>query len=110
MLEDEGEHSEEFPFVACPFCDPALGARLLMVRRREHPESFWLPQSYWRHIQEVHSLPCGRVGGDTDRLEAYIALKLDPEDEERFLLHLGECSGCHGALLNYLGIRRARAA
>mgnify|MGYP001568001753 FL=1 len=100
----DDELEEKFPKIVCPRCDPALGARLFLVNRVETPESFWLPESYWRHLQEFHSPPCSRV---VAVMEDYLGLRLDLETEERTLLHLAECKGCHEALLREVNICNA---
>ena len=61
MPRRDSRASGGFLAVPCPYCDPALGARLLLIDRIGNPESFWLPQSYWRHLQEFHSPSCERV-------------------------------------------------
>ena len=99
MPRRDSRASGGFLAVPCPYCDPALGARLLLIDRIGNPESFWLPQSYWRHLQKFHSPSCERV---VAALQKYLGLQLNPDTEERMLLHLTECKVCHVALLGMM--------
>ncbi|MBI4132293.1 MAG: zf-HC2 domain-containing protein [Candidatus Sungbacteria bacterium] len=105
--EDTEQGDEElepkYPKIACKSCDPTLGARLYLIGRLEHPEDFWRARSYWRHLQEMHTLPCAWVAA---HIPAYLRLQLPPDEDERTLLHIGECKECHTALLGLIAYIR----
>lgn len=83
----------------CSFCDHGDRVALKLVDRLQNPESFWLPDSYWRHVHDAHPLSCAWVG---ERFPRYAVRELSPEHDLRILLHLGDCKDCHKAYLAYL--------
>lgn len=105
MSEGSEEAAQRLPAVACPWCDPVLGRRFILVDRVRNPESFWLPQSYWRHLNTLHPWACDRV---VSFIPAYVALALEPEEDERALIHFGNCKECHVRLLAFLNAGYAK--